>query len=96
MEDRDCPESSFSPLKASQTQYNANMIPGIPSNAKTQEYEVEKVLRGKFMNNKLYYLIKWKGFSKSKNTWEPAENVNETLQDYLQSNPVRITGKPKV
>ena len=97
LEDEDCPASSFEPLKATQTQQNQSTKPDVPRSPNSQkEYEVEKVLRGKFINNKLYYLIKWKGFGNAQNTWEPSENLNQTLQDYLQHHPVRITGTSKV
>jgi hypothetical protein len=42
-----------------------------------EEYEVEKVIDKKKMGRgrKTYYLIKWKGYSASENSWEPEENV---------------------
>ena len=42
-----------------------------------EEYEVEKVLDSKRMgrNKKLHYLIRWKGYSKAHDTWEPEGNV---------------------
>jgi hypothetical protein len=42
-----------------------------------EEYEVEKVIDKKKMGrgHKTYYLIKWKGYSASENSWEPEENV---------------------
>ncbi len=68
-------------------------MPGLHNPTTPAEYEVQKVLRGKFVKNKLYYLIKWKGFDNTQSTWEPAENLSQTLRDYLQENPVRISGK---
>merc|ERR1719188_2536289 len=38
-------------------------------------YTVENVLRKRIVKKKVYYLIKWKGYSSKQNTWEPSENV---------------------
>ena len=98
----DYPEDSF-PLLASQeldrpaTPVNVPIIPGLPpivdNRPKTGEYEVERVIRGRYKNRELQYLIKWKGFPNSRNTWEPEKNLNSALLDCLKSHPVKITGK---
>jgi hypothetical protein len=43
-----------------------------------EEYEVEKVLKKKQMGRgrKTHYLIKWKGYPTSDNSWEPAEHLH--------------------
>src|SRR6202012_1411245 len=52
----------------------------------SEEFEVEKILdakqRGK--GRKLYYLIKWKGYPTSDNSWEKAEDVhaNELIAEF--------------
>lgn len=46
-------------------------------------YEVEKILGKKFnKKGKPIYLVKWKGYGPSENTWEPLENL-ETVQDLV-------------
>jgi hypothetical protein len=40
-----------------------------------QEYEVEQILNDKRVSGKPYYLVKWKGYNTSENTWEPIENL---------------------
>jgi hypothetical protein len=40
-----------------------------------EEYEVEKLLDIKYENGEKYYLVKWKGFGPSENTWEPIKNL---------------------
>ena len=39
------------------------------------EYEVAAILDSKIVHNKLYNLVYWLGYSLSKHTWEPIENV---------------------
>ncbi|CAH8504763.1 unnamed protein product [Schistosoma turkestanicum] len=40
------------------------------------EFEVENILDMRTINGEPEYLIKWKGHSPSKNTWEPQSNLN--------------------
>jgi hypothetical protein len=42
-----------------------------------EEYKVEKILdmKQKGRGHKMHYLIKWKGYPTSDNSWEPVENV---------------------
>ena len=40
-----------------------------------QEYSVEKIVDKNFVNGKISYLIKWKGYDNKDNTWEPIENL---------------------
>ena len=39
-------------------------------------YEVEEILRKKIVNNKAFYLIKWKRYSFQESSWVPLENLN--------------------
>jgi hypothetical protein len=50
---------------------------------------------GRFRDNELQYLIKWCDFPSSRNTWEPVENLNQAVLDFLTNNPVKIFGKSK-
>jgi transposase InsO family protein len=45
-------------------------------------YEVEEILDAKNVNDKLFFLVRWKGYSKSEDTWEPEENM-ETCKDLV-------------
>ena len=51
-----------------------------------EEYEVEAILtHHTYKNHETRYLIKWKGYNTSKNTWEPKSNLSNTeeeLNDY--------------
>ena len=57
----------------------------------TEEYEVESIRshRHHGPRRQLQYLLKWKGYPESDNTWEPAMQVHvpQLIQEYLQRNP---------
>ena len=41
-----------------------------------EEFTVEKICDHQIRKNKTFYLIKWKGYNDSENSWEPEENLN--------------------
>ena len=52
----------------------------------TNKWIVEKIVDKKIIKNKPYYLVKWKNYPNSQNTWEPRinliEDVPEMILDY--------------
>jgi Chromo (CHRromatin Organisation MOdifier) domain len=42
-------------------------------------YEVEKILSSRKVGRGTQYLIKWKGYPESENTWEPERNLTQAL-----------------
>ena len=57
-----------------------------------EEYEVEKVIDAKQIGRKKkwHYLIKWKGYPASDNSWEPETNVQgskELIEEFWKRNP---------
>ncbi len=57
-----------------------------------EEYEVEAILNHCYIGHgkTLQYLIKWKGYPTSENSWKPVKNLhaNKVIQQYHQSNPL--------
>ncbi|XP_051167747.1 uncharacterized protein LOC127285663 [Leptopilina boulardi] len=52
-----------------------------------KEFEVEKIIEVHFKKNKSReFLIRWKGFSSSDDTWEPEENLNcpELIEKFME------------
>ena len=39
------------------------------------EWIVESVENSRFYRNNLQFFVKWKGFTRENNSWEPAENL---------------------
>ena len=57
------------------------------------EYEVEKIKDKRIINDKIEYLIKWKGYSDFENTWEPIENMSnakEIIEEYEEKEKNRF------
>lgn len=47
-------------------------------------YNIEKVVDKRVKGHKVFYLIKWEGFSEAENTWEPIENL-QSCQHLIHS-----------
>ena len=51
-----------------------------------EEFEIEAILTHRtYKNHEIRYLIKWKGYDTSENTWEPESNLlnaEEELNNY--------------
>ena len=76
--------------------FHASLLESAPQTTKaqkveiepeTQEYEVEKILDKDQIDSQDHWLVKWKGFLYTKNTWEPIENLQDAqgaLKDFAQ------------
>jgi hypothetical protein len=50
-----------------------------------KEYEVEQIKGKKYINDKKYYLLKWKDYDEKSNSWEPAKgltNISNLIEQY--------------
>jgi hypothetical protein len=83
-------------------EHGANYMRPPPDMIKGEEqYEVEAIRAHRWRNNKLQYLIKWKGYPESDNTWEPISNVQAPLltQRYHEVHPLedkRTAKRPRM
>ena len=54
------------------------------------EYEVEQILNSQLCRGNLHYLVKWLGYTKEHNTWEPLSNLtnaNEAVKEFHKWHP---------
>lgn len=55
----------------------------LPAKEKEEQYEVERVIEKKIDKGKVYYLIKWKNYNSSENTWESRDELIKTIPDLI-------------
>ncbi len=45
-----------------------------------KEYQVKNILEKRMVSEKAHYLVKWKGYNTSENTWELIKNLNSCIR----------------
>lgn len=84
----DIEEIAVSPKKKAKTTVSAA----------DEDYEVEVIVDHKTEKNKKFYLVKWKGWAASHNTWEPESSLScpAIVKKYLESSKSKKTTKKQV
>lgn len=61
------------------------------------EYEVEAIINSKTVKGKTKFLIRWKGFQESDDTWEPEETLNcpDLIRTFKKKGPSKKTSTKK-
>ena len=57
----------------------------------SENYEVEKIVKKRVKNGKVEYKVRWKGYSKDDDTWEPIEHLEgcmEKLHEFLDKEEI--------
>ena len=95
-----------SPLEESSSQEEEEEADPVISNHADEEqdcsaveYEVEEVIKGRrSKNGGMEYLLKWKNFPHSANSWQKEEDLNQTLRDFIATHnppiPIVQRGRP--
>uniref|UniRef100_T1J638 CXXC-type domain-containing protein n=1 Tax=Strigamia maritima TaxID=126957 RepID=T1J638_STRMM len=73
-------------LSMNSNQPMATPTTGLPDGG---EFQVEKIIAKRLKRGKVEYLLKWKDYPESENTWEPVDNLccPELLKDFQRFNP---------
>ena len=58
-----------------------------------EEFEIEEVLDSQLRHHRLYYKVRWKGYSPSEDSWEPAAHLSNS-PDLIKAFHQRYPQKP--
>ena len=81
-------KKQLQPVNDNDTMPNHTVILPIKKINNQDAYEVETILDKKKIKNKIHYLVKWKGYTATHNSWEPRtilmEDVSDLIKQYEQ------------
>ncbi len=62
------------------------------------EWEVDQIVNTRCYQNQTQFLIKWKGYSNTHNSWEPEKNLNATelVEEYYKCNPRSVGAEEQI
>ena len=83
-------EAAFSNESGSE---QLTLISSQDTSSSDDQYLVEKIIRGRFKNNREEYLVKWVGYAASHNQYILFSELNEEAQQYVRNNHVPMTGR---
>ncbi|XP_006661688.1 probable chromo domain-containing protein LHP1 [Oryza brachyantha] len=82
-------EEEDSALVAVEAAAAAPVVDGSPPKLAEGFYEIEDIRRRRLRKGKLQYLVKWRGWPESANTWEPLENLS-ACSDIIDAFEMRL------
>uniref|UniRef100_I1QTE6 Chromo domain-containing protein n=1 Tax=Oryza glaberrima TaxID=4538 RepID=I1QTE6_ORYGL len=82
-------EEEDSPLVVVEAEAAAPVVDGSPPKLAEGYYEIEDIRRRRLRKGKLQYLVKWRGWPESANTWEPLENLS-ACSDIIDAFEMRL------
>ena len=61
-------------------------------------YEIEAIFDSRRVENRLEYLIKWKGYPDSDNSWEPRPRIpaRAFIKEFHRRNPTKLGYHPRI
>ena len=78
------------PIRRNTKRSRRNVVLSDDEDDAEDQYEIERIRAIQFKEGNYYFLIKWKGYPDSENSWEPKENLNETALASISNIPIQL------
>jgi hypothetical protein len=73
--------NTSTPIRVSPRTLRDAVHPGLSLTALPPKYIVQRLLRKRVFNKKVWYLVAWKGYPKSQATWELEKQIRQDIQE---------------